>query len=233
MAEAFVTAEEIEKERTAEELAAWIECKIGAIAALEGGKEAIRLRRGLCKKLVEEVYAISIFATFKYSSEPLVKLLPVLGNQQYDVRVTDMRETPSRIHYLEITQAHEGEQDYLRMLELTRKGNVWASGAVVKKGTKHTGIEVTVDGSAKSMSEHMDRGTKLIKEAIERKSGGRYNSNTSLVVMFEDTIAFRDEQERHELDSFMRALLPQSNLEFDRLYVVGWSKQNFFEYDLR
>lgn len=233
MAEDFVTAEEIEKERTSDELAVWIESKISAIAAHAGGKEAIRLRRGLCKKLVEEVYATSIFAKHKYASEPLVRFLPVLGNQQYDVRVRDMRVTPPFIHYLEVTQAHEGEQDYLRMLELTRKGHVWASGNVTKKGTKHTGIELTVDSSAKSMSEHIDRGTKLIKEAVERKAGGRYNSNTSLVVMYEDTIAFQDEQERLELDSFMRTLLPKSNLEFDRLYLVGWSKQNFHEYELQ
>lgn len=233
MPDSFITPEEIETERTSGELAAWLEYKIAAIAALEGGKDAIRLRRGLCKKLVEEVFATTIFATFKYPSEPLVKFLPVLGNQPYDVRVTDMRTNPSRIHYLEITQAHEGEQDYLRMLELTRKGRVWASGVVTKKGTKYTGIELTVDDSAKSMSEHIHRGTKLIKEAIERKAGGRYNSNTSLVVMFEDAIAFRDEQEQLALDSFMQALLPQSNLAFDRLYLVGWSKQNFFEYGLQ
>ena len=74
----------------------------------------------------------------------------MLGEQKYDAVVTEGTAPFSRI---EITQAHEGEGAFLRMLHLDREGHVSPVGAITKTGTKHAGIAVKVEYEANSPEE--------------------------------------------------------------------------------
>ena len=130
----YISVDELTKTRSPAELCEWVQNKFDEIAEIPGGKDAIRFRKGLCKQFVEEVYPLSIYGMHKYAINSTARLTPVLGNQSYDALVED---SSAKVQYkLEITQAHEGQDEYLRMLALKRDGHVWPFGKISKSGTK-------------------------------------------------------------------------------------------------
>jgi hypothetical protein len=94
MSRAFVTEEELTVKRTPQELVEWVENKIEEIARQEGGKKAIRKREGCCKKLMEEIYPLSIFAGFQFGDKSNIMLQPVIGSQNYDAVITNYAFSP-------------------------------------------------------------------------------------------------------------------------------------------
>ena len=62
---------------------------------------------------MEEVYPLAIFGWRKVDNTDQILLQSVIGNQNYDAVVTDLRSEPASQSYVEITQSHEGGSDYL------------------------------------------------------------------------------------------------------------------------
>ena len=221
--EQYVTAEEICVKRRPAEFLAWVEAKFDEIARKPGGRDAIRFRKGLCKVLVEEVYAMSIWAGHLFSKHDPVLLEPVLGNQNYDALVADLSSSPAVIRRLEITQAHEGEAAYLRNLMLCRDGWAWGSAKLEKKGTKRTGIQIVLT----AYDEHASKALRLIRNAIKKKSKRHYLDDTDLLVMFEDSVIVRDSPIIESLNALFDEEITQMKLPFSRIYFTGWSTQTF------
>ena len=86
--------------------------------------------------------------------------------------------------FVEITQAHEGENDFLRMIVLERDGHVNVLGAVQKGGTKTTGIHVEVENKAFEHSMVLEGEIGRVEVAIRRKSEKTYPSGTALFSSF-------------------------------------------------
>jgi len=218
----FVTKEELETKRTPKELAMWIEKKLADLKEIPEAKEAVRLRKGLCKELVEEVYALSIYSNHVFGDRGDVTILPVIGSQNYDAII----EENGKKKKLEITLAHEGEQEYLRMLLLHREGRAPATGEIKKTGSKKTGIVLEAECIARDADEIFRDQCELIKWAIERKIGKVYEEGTDLLVMFSDAMGFREPVEFEKLKEFinneMGPLVEPSGL--GNLHIVGWSK---------
>jgi len=63
---------------------------------------------------MEEAYPLAIFGWRKFDNTDQILLQSVIGNQNYDAVVTDLRSEPASQSYVEITQSHEGGSDYLR-----------------------------------------------------------------------------------------------------------------------
>ncbi|MDD5038476.1 MAG: hypothetical protein PHN78_04080 [Dehalococcoidales bacterium] len=93
-----------------------------------------RLQKGLIKQLVEEIVPLVIFGKHKFGDNTQVFLHPVIGNQPYDAIVVDTRTKPASQSYLEITLAHEGENDYWRRCLLLEEGYVPSYASVIKDG---------------------------------------------------------------------------------------------------
>ena len=142
----YVTEEELTRERTPSELLSWVEDKIASFD--NEGVRALRLRIGLMKPLVEEVYPMAVYACKKYGKTDLVKIRPAIGSQNYDAIVTDNSRSPASVGYLEVTQAHEGEERHLRNVYLNEHGFVPGHGPIKKAGTKKTGMSISADFKA-------------------------------------------------------------------------------------
>lgn len=224
----LVTEEELSKERSAAELIKWVRVKFDEIAEVEGGKNAVRMREGRCKELVEEVYPLSIFASKKYGEVDDVFFTPVIGNQNYDTIVKNNGEN----YKLEITLAHEGEMEFLRRLMLKERGHAPASGQIKKTGTKNTGIKLETELVAKNVDEYLKEQIGLIRDALGRKLKKDYEAGTSLLIMFEDVVSFDEEEERKALYATVEQELgPLSNDHgFTKLYLASWSKRLFIEW---
>ena len=227
-----LTAEELEKKRSAAELLPWVEDMLKELGSTEDGKAAGRFRRGLAKQLVEEALPLGIFAMHHYGASEEVSLQLVIGSQNHDAVITDQRSNPSPFSYVEITQAHAGEEEHLRMLALGKHGHVNLLGPVTKTGTKATGIEVEVESVALSHQEVLERQLGLVEAAVLRKTQKKYPEGTALLVVFDDYVAVNCVEDTEILRSRLEPLLPGLS-RFDWLVLVGWSKRTFLEFDLR
>jgi len=226
----FVTKEELEIPRSAAQLLAWAQKKISSIGATDDGKKAIRLRKGLCKTLVEEALPLGIFCAHYFKASRCVNIQHIVGNQNYDAIVTDERLRKSPIKYLEVTQAHEGENEHLRMIELERKGSVNVLGRVKKRGTKNTGITVEIENAAKSHADVVAAEKEKIRMAVERKACNSYPKGTGLIIVFDDYIGFRDQGDKENLKQFAKENLQIRVTNFSLAALVGWSKQTYVEF---
>lgn len=232
MHEEIIAEDEITAERTPGELIRWVESKLDTVASTDSGEKTIRLRQGLAKQLVEEVYPLAIFALKKYGETNLVRIKPVVGNQNYDAMLTDNSYSPALTGYVEVTQAHEGEAEYLRALHLQKYGYVPGTGAVKKEGTKKTGLRVSVQLEAVSVDTVAEGELQKIVDAIGRKEGKSYPANTWLVVKFDDGYMFRRGADDTKIDNFMHDKIMGRNLYFNEVCLVGKFKEVFRQYGL-
>jgi hypothetical protein len=226
-----LASEELEAPRSAGKLLPWVERRMEDIASTEEGKHAIRFREGLAKQLVEEMFPLGIFAMHYFGDTEDVMIQLVLGSQNYDAIIADNREPKLPFSYIEVTQAHEGQNERLRMLALEREGHVSTLGPVSKVGTKATGISVEVEEVALGHDDVRSREFSRVKDAILRKTGKCYPPDTALLVVFDDYISVKDDEDLNALRECVQALLPQLS-KFRWLGVVGWSKRTYIAFDL-
>lgn len=232
VSEHFVTHEELEKARTPEELSLWLDGKLRTIAQTEEGENAVRFRQGLCKQLIEEVYALNILGQHKYAHRDDIILKSVIGNQKFDALITDYSKKPPISKKLEITEARSGEREYLQMIYLQKHGHAPCFGTIEKQGTKNTGISVTIRPEAQKHSISLDRAIDLVEVAIKRKLANDYEKGSRLLVMTEDVACFRDDCDRSGLMKMLTGRIAPINRVFDAIYVVGWSKETFIEWSV-
>lgn len=227
-----LSIEELQIERSAADYLQWVENRIEEISATEDGKHAIRSGVGLAKQLVEEALPLGIFALHHFHRSEEVGIRLTIGDQNYDATIKDNRKEPSPFVYVEVTQAHEGEAQHLRMLALQSNGHVNVLGAIHKTGTKVAGIHVEVENEAIRHDVVLTRELERIEAAIQRKIGKQYPDGTALLVVFDDYISMRNEHDIQAIHNALTKLLPLLN-QFTWLAVVGWSKKVFVEFDLR
>lgn len=222
-----LTEEMLQTPRTPTQLHSWVHDTIERIGSTPEGKSAIRLRKGLTKPLIEEVLPLGIFAINHFASASKVTITPVLGSQNYDAIVQGDED---HIIHIEVTQAHEGENDYLRMLELERKGRVSATGTVSKEGTKRTEIKVTVEDKARLAKDIRAEELERIREATIKKSKKDYPEKTALVVMFSDYLHIKETEDVAELKDLIEKKLLQSLKQFILVAFVGSNGHTYLEY---
>ena len=238
MAIEYCSQEEIEKQRTPSELWDWLIQKVNQICSTDEGRRAFRLQNDkekLIKKLVEEVAPLAIFGNRKFGDTDQVLLQPVIGNQNYDAKVIDKRTEPASETYIEITQAHEGQDDYWRRCELLQKGIVFSNAPVIKTGKGKNRL-VSIPPEATSVEERVKNELDRILDAANRKAGKDYPANTSLIIFFDDTPPFEKALKlinNTTIDSFVKKEIMNLGLRFSQLYLVGEAKEVFREYPIK
>jgi hypothetical protein len=238
MLEEYISKGEIEKARTPLELRDWQIQKVKDICSTKEGLKAFRLQNDeekLIKKLNEEIAPLAIFGMQKYGNTDQVLLKPVIGNQNYDAKVIDKRTESATEAYVEITQAHEGEDDYWRRCELYKNGYVFSNAPVIKKG-KGKSRKVSIPPDATPVEEGVKNELNRIVAAAKRKAGKDYPTDTSLIIIFNDA---EISEERLNLlncptlDDFVKNELMNLDLRFTTLYLVGEAKEVFREYQIK
>ena len=220
-----ISREELTKKRTPSELLSWVKWKREQIASTEEGERTLILHEGLAKQFEEEVYPLAIFGQRKFGNTDQILMQPTIG-KKYDAVVTDLRSKPACRSYVEITQSHEGESEYLRRCVLAKRGIVPMHGPVTKTGTKKTGRQISTPFRAANADEVATKELKNIVDAAKRKAGKDYPINTSLLIVFDDGLSFRLAVDDRYLDTFVKENILKLDLRFSTLYLVGW--QNVF-----
>ena len=165
-----LTSAVLEQPKTADNYLGWVKSLIEQIKSEDPDDlRKIRLRIGPAKELMEEAFPIGLFASRYFEGSTEVEISLKVGSQNYDAIVSDKREIPSGISYIEVTLASEGETDHLRMLTLHETGQISGLGRVSKTGTKKTGRVISVKAEAVSQQEVLAKERQTLSAAIERK----------------------------------------------------------------
>jgi hypothetical protein len=216
----MLSKEILEETHTSEEYLSWVKSLVASVRSNAGGIEKIRFRKKLAKNLMEEALPLGYLAENYFNRSNKVAISLVVGNQPYDAIVNDLREDDPTTYHVEITLAHEGENEHLRMLALHQNGHVSGVGKVSKTGTKKTGLRVEVQAKTVSQNEVIKRETKLIQDAIERKIKKNYPENIMLLIGFDDIMAFDREDNITNIENVIDRYINSSS-KFSKIVVVG------------
>jgi hypothetical protein len=178
---------------------------------------------------MEEVLPLSIFGKHKYGDTDRVLLQPVIGNQHYDAVVTDRRTKPPTRSFIEITQSHEGRDNYLRRCQLLEKGYVFPYAPVIKTRTRK-GWAFSIPSEADLVVGRVQNERQRILAAARGKEGKEYPPNTSLIIFFDDAPHFQEVMDNEKIDRFVSTDILNLDLRFSTLYLVG--RDVFREYSL-
>jgi hypothetical protein len=221
-------------ERTPSELQQWADAKLAELNNTPALKEDILLRKGLAKKFYEEICPLSYFANRQYANRPGIRCKPNLNNESYDALVIDYHQNPIQIHKIEFTQAIDGYDDNSRMISFLEHGHVPLVGKVTRIGTKQSGLQIIVEDEVGDCAEIVDKELKLIADAAKRKAKKPYGKDVTLVIVFNDFIAFRTEEEITTLETFVRREILPLELNFASLFLLGgWLQSVLLEFPLR
>ena len=215
-----LTAKVLEEVHSAREYLPWVKNLIERVKGEPDGIGQLRLQLGLAKELMNEAYPLGVFASRYFGDSDDVHIGLKVGNQPYDATINDRRVARTSIAYAEVTMAHEGENDYLRTKHLHERGYVHSFGKVIKRGTKRTALEVTLEPEAISQVALLTHERNLLEKALDRKIGKPYSDKTVLVIGFDDIMAHDRAENIANLENVLTAYRDKLTA-FHSVAVVG------------
>jgi hypothetical protein len=166
---------------------------IQVVGSSDRGKKLIRMKETIVsKKLVEEALPISIFCSIFFKKSEEVFITFNTDSNSYDAVICDSRLNATKLRFIEVTQAHEGQADYFRRLHLHCYGHVTAYGNIEK--CKETNL-LSCDDNAVLHSDLFTAELKKIEKAIIKKSSKKPPSETILVIVADDYLVFKNKHD--------------------------------------
>lgn len=211
----------METSRPPHALCDWVDAKTSLLSETEEGKRYARSGELLPKKLWEEIRPLGLFARCHYGLRGGIKCTPNLGNDNFDGKIDfDNAATPTI--YVEITYAIDGYDESLRLELLTEKGSVNALGKISTTGTKASGRRISeVENEAVRHEDTLNNALEILKKRIFGKSGKVYGSSHVLVVVVDDYLPFRTEDDRAVLERFSKDIIEGTTLDFKAVFLLG------------
>lgn len=221
-AESILKKEEMQAPRSPRVLCEWVDAIATELAQTKEGKVYLRSGELLPKKLMEEVRPFGLFANLRFQSDN-VTCFPNLGNENFDGRVEFSDQSQAPI-YVEITYAKDGYDERLRLGVLNEKGSVSALGTVTVTGTKAAKNQrVEVENEAIEHGSIVSSVLSLVKERLTGKSGKEYGPRHVLIVVVEDHIAFKSDEDKAALRECAETAIADLTLDFRAIYLLGSS----------
>jgi len=184
--EKILFKEDIEKDRTAQELAQWCDEKQKLLHEKAGKFYQTCSASGLAKVFYEEVGPLRNFTQLINNLRPVEKCKSVIGGQNYDALVwfeCDVKPT-----HIEFAQCTDIREEKLRLSKLAQDGvrSVSMLGPVKVSGTQNTGHQVKIDSIAVSVDEERIKIMNRIYDTALKKKRKNYPDRTIVVLVFED-----------------------------------------------
>lgn len=125
----------LETPRKPSELSRYVNCLFESIERNVESKQAARLRIGLYKYLIREIYPLSIFARWRYPDDDVL-CTPRIGDQGHDAVITGIAGEP--IESVEVTWPEDGKQANDEARSLNERGYTEVIGGDVSDGRSVT-----------------------------------------------------------------------------------------------
>ncbi|MDT7042922.1 hypothetical protein [Candidatus Nitronereus thalassa] len=221
----ILNQEDLIASRSPRELQSWIDEKISEFSKTPELKEQALLKKGLAKPFFEEILPLCQLAMNLYGNRKDVACIPNLDNDNYDATILDKSYTPPKELKVEFTRAVDGKDDYLRMKYFLEHGHVNLVGDLRYEGSEKRGHKIQVKDEAVSVNDTRKKTCELIRKCVEGKSNRQYGKSYMLVITFDDYIGFRfdDNETFPVLDKMLNEIVSGFNLDFEKLYLLGFS----------
>lgn len=219
--ETILNRANMELSRTPRELCDWIDAKAAELSKTKEGKAYARSGALLPKKLWEEIRPLGLFALCRYGDKG-VRCTPNLTNDNYDGKIEFSEPSASSV-YIEITYAKDGYDERLRLKVLTEKGDVNALGKIMVSGTKASGQTIKVENEAVDHTKVRAAALELVKKRLGGKGNKQYGKDHILVVVVDDYLPFRTDEDKEVLMSYTQAVFSGLNLNVAAVYLLGSS----------
>lgn len=214
---------DMEMTRTPQALCDWVDSKASELSKTDEGKHYARSGALLPKKLWEEVRPLGLFALRRYGPRSDVKCTPNLTNNNYDGRI-EFDDTSNPTIYVEVTYAKDGYDERWRLEVLGEKGSVNALGRISTSGTKASGRRsIEVQDEAVDHEETRCKSLKILRERITGKTSKTYGPDYVLIIVVDDYLPFRTEDDRAILMERAKSFVESAELNFGAVYLLGSS----------
>ena len=219
--ESILQRADMEVSRSPQELCDWVDSKASELSQTKEGKDYARSGAILPKKLWEELRPLGLFALCQYGPED-VKCTPNLSNDNYDGKIEFAKSSIPPI-YVELTYAKDGYDEHLRLKVLSSEGTVNALGKITVSGTKASGQTIEVENEAVDHVEVRDAALALLKDRLAGKTNKQYGRAHVLVVVVDDYLPFRTDEDKKALVNHAQGIAPALELDFGAVYLLGAS----------
>lgn len=228
----ILTQQELEVHRSAADMLPWVR-----EAASRFNTKALRAeaREGkhFARVLLDEALPIALFANRYYAASPQVSISHIIGSQNYDAIVTDSRQPPEQIQFIEATTTLMSYADSLRFELMNTQGHAPAYGAVSAEGPKHNRTAITAQSIALDHSKIRDEHLQRVQTAVSKKASKHYEPHTALIIAIDDYVPFDSEADCAALDSMARSVLVPLLIATNiRLLAFEGSKQTHLVYQV-
>jgi hypothetical protein len=231
----ILTREDIEKERTPDELSLWWEKKNREFAKTREGHHYALLKKGLAKKFYDEIYPLNLLSNILYAGQSEIRCIPNLGNENFDAIIRDYSHSPIYEQKIEFTLAIDGHDDHLRMKYFVEHGHVSLTGPLKCRGTEKTGHKISVKNEPACHVESLQNYFSLIKRsAVKKCKPKNYGKDHVLVISIEDNLPPRYDNSRDidALNEFIKSNVVNLPLDFGELYILGLSGKTFLPFKI-
>jgi hypothetical protein len=231
---AILNKEDMEKERTPDELSLWWERKDQEFDSSPEGNQYALLKKGLAGKFYDEILPLNLLANILYADSSDIGCIPNLSNDNFDAIIRDYSKSPPSEIKIEFTLAIDGYDDYLRRKYLVKHGHVSLTGPCYHTGTERTGHKITVENEVDSYYDLLKVNFELIKERAENKCNKKYGKYHILVIVVEDNLPPRYDKPKDidALNEFIKSNVINLPLDFGELYILGISGKTFLTYKI-
>lgn len=232
----ILTKEDMEKERTPEELSLWWEKKSREFASSPEGHHYALMKKGRSGKFYDEILPLNLLGNILYKGRSDIGCIPNLSNDNFDAIIRDYSQSPPSEQKIEFTLAIDGYDDILRREYLVKHGHVSLTGPRSHTGTKKTGHNIVVEAEPVSHHTLLEKIFALIKCAAEKKCKPKktYGKDHVLVIVIEDNLSPRYDNSKDidALNEFIKPIVINLPLDFGELYILGLSGKTFLPFKI-
>jgi hypothetical protein len=227
--EQYISKDEILQSRTPSEYIVWFEEKLNIIRQRRDElKEQIILHQGIAKYFHEELFPLYRLLQNKLKVWEQVKFLPVIGSQNYDVKVNTHRSDVPQ--YIEITITDRDEEQHNRMEYFLKHEEVDLLGTV--SISRKPIRKIDVEGVLLDEREINQAQKNRLQEAINRKVNAvKRMEGTALLVYFDDYTYFRYDNPKsaQEMALFLASINMEWKTQYTGIYIVGASGRSIWQ----
>lgn len=218
-----------ETERTPAEFVQWVEEKNELFKSTKEGRTYLVGRQGLARYFMDKIYILSLLARHLFSNRIDVVCKPNLDDDDCDAVIVDYRKRPLRVRSIVFARAILSYEAYLRRLYLPDEGHAFVFNRFAQRDHKSEPMD---DGETLLHVILLNKGLELIAKAAKAKAGRPYGKLATLVIVFDDYGTFRSRQDLSLLEDFVITDVLPMNLDFGKLYLLGWSGNTIIEFSV-
>lgn len=219
--ESILQRADMEVPRSPRDLCDWVDAMATELSQTQEGRKYARSGAMLPKKLWEEIRPLGLFAHCRYGTEGVI-CTPNLSNDNYDGQIA-FAKSPRPPIFVELTYAKDGYDERLRLKVLSSEGTVSAVGRLTVSGTKASGHKIEVENESFDHVEVRTAALTLVKERLAGKSNKQYGATHVLVVVVDDYLPFRTEEDQEVLMTETQSIVTDMKLDFGAVYLLGSS----------